>query len=218
MTAEFILRAAGTNSFRIGARALVGDMCNTPGKIPTRRRSWAWVLLLVWTFLASDSLRADDDSPALRRRDSDRPVHLLAVLIGGIESDPTPAQMARTAARDEGNSGLYRLAGDIEREPVIPEYFNWNGTRAGDIRLKVPPGSRGIAGFVRRHVQEFPGDRIAIVGNSWGGHTALEVLQQLAEGDAPVAVNLAVFLDGSSAGRGPARPKALPVNVNRAVN
>ena len=52
------------------------------------------------------------------------------------------------------------------------------------------------------------GDRVAIVGNSWGGHTALEVLQQLGTGEAPLAVHLVVFLDASSTGRGPARPKA----------
>ena len=41
-------------------------------------------------------------------------MHLLAVLIGGIDSDPTPAQIDGTAARNEGNSGLFRFAGDIE--------------------------------------------------------------------------------------------------------
>ena len=60
--------------------------------------------------------------------------------------------------------------------------------------------------------------RAALVGNSWGGHTALEVAQQLSEGETPLALNLVVFLDPASTGRGPARPKALPVNINRAVN
>jgi pimeloyl-ACP methyl ester carboxylesterase len=145
-------------------------------------------------------------------------MHLLTVLIGGIESDPTPAQIAGTAARNEGNSGLYRFAGDIANELVVPEYFNWNGTRAGEIKSKDPPGSRGIAGFIRLHLQEFPADRVAIVGNSWGGHTALEVVRQLRESETPLAISLVVFLDASSTGRGPVRPKALPVNVNRAVS
>ena len=147
-----------------------------------------------------------------------RPVHLLVVLIGGIDSDPSPAQIEGTAGRQEGNSGLYRLAGDLTREAVLPEYFNWNGTRAGKITDKDPPRARGIADFIRAHLQKFPGDRVAIVGNSWGAHTALEVLQQLSSPDAPVAVGLVVFLDPSSNGRGPARPKVLPVCVNRAVN
>ncbi len=162
-------------------------------------------------------MSADEDAKETQS-ESRRPVHLLAVLIGGIDSDPTPAQIAGTAARNEGNSGLYRFAGDIALERVIPEYFNWNGTRAGKIKAKDPTGSRGIADFVRQHVQKFSGDRVAIVGNSWGGHTALEVVQQLREGETPVAINLVVFLDASSAGRGTARPKALPVNVNRAVS
>ena len=77
---------------------------------------------------------------------------------------------------------------------------------------------RAIAEFVRGHLQDHPGDRVAIVGNSWGGHTVLEVVQQLGDNDAPLAVDLAVFLDASSTGRGPAKPKALPANVNRAVS
>src|SRR5205807_10408665 len=43
-------------------------------------------------------------------------------------------------------------------------------------------------------------------------------VQRLCDGDAPLAVDLAVFLDASSTGRGAARPGTLPVNVNRAVN
>ncbi len=113
---------------------------------------------------------------------------------------------------------MYRLAGDFTDAQVLPEYFNWNGSRAGEIKSKDPPGSRGIAGHIRQHLQSFPGDRVAIVGNSWGGHTALEVVQQLRDSEAPLAVHLVVFLDASSTGRGPAKPKALPINVNRAVS
>lgn len=152
------------------------------------------------------------------RSGSKRPAHVLVVLIGGVDSDPSPAQIAKTAQRDEGNSGLYRLAGDIARERVVPEYFNWNGTRAGKIKDKDAPTSRGIAAFIRAHLQAFPGDRVAVVGNSWGAHTALEVLQELSAGDAPLAVDLVVFLDPSSTGRGPACPQALPVCANRAVS
>ena len=71
------------------------------------------------------------------------------VLIGGIDSDPSPAQIDGTAARKEGNSGLYRFADDLRRDEVIPEYFNWNGTRAGKIKSENPPGARGIADFMR---------------------------------------------------------------------
>jgi pimeloyl-ACP methyl ester carboxylesterase len=145
-------------------------------------------------------------------------LHLLAILIGGIDSDPTPAQIAGMAGRREGNSGLYRFAGDLAGDLVVPEYFNWNGTRAGEIKTKDPSGPSGITEFVRRHLQEYPADRLAIVGNSWGGHTALEVARHLREGETPLAVNLVIFLDASSTGRGSAKPKTLPVNVNRAVS
>ena len=161
------------------------------------------------------TLRADQNAP---RRDPNRPVHLLVVLIGGADSDPTASQIEGNAERREGNSGLYRLAGDLARERVLPEYFNWNGTRAGQIKDKDPPKAHGIAEFIREHLQKFPGDRVAIVGNSWGGHTAVEVLQLLSTGEEPLAVNLAVFLDASSTGRGSARPNALPDCANRAVS
>jgi hypothetical protein len=147
-----------------------------------------------------------------------RQPHLLVILIGGIDSDPTPGQIEGTAARQEGNSGLYQFAGDVEQELVMPEYFNWNGTRAGRIKDKNPPRAQGIANHIDLHLQEFPGDRIALVGNSWGGHTALEVLEDLVAREAPLAVHLVVFLDPSSTGRGPAKPKALPINVRRGVS
>lgn len=178
---------------------------------PVRKK----LLRLLLPLVACTGLFARD---APDSRGPKRPAHLLVVLIGGVDSDPTPAQIAKTAARQEGNSGLYRLAGDLARERVLPEYFNWNGTRAGHIQDKDPPRSRGIADLIRVHLQKFPGDRVAIVGNSWGAHTALEVLQRLSTGEAPLAVDLVVFLDPSSTGRGPARPKNLPVCVNQAVN
>ena len=174
-----------------------------------------WLIVLYLLFAACPTLHAQHDAA---RRDPNRPVHLLAVLIGGADSDPTAAQIDGTAERHEGNSGLYRLAGDITHEQVLTEYFNWNGTRAGNIKDKYPTTSRGIVKFIRAHLENFPGDRVAIVGNSWGGHTALEVLQQLSNGDEPLAVHLVVFLDASSTGRGPARPKALPVCANQAVS
>jgi len=158
------------------------------------------------------------DGQAADRRGGGRSPQLLVVLIGGIDSDPTPEQIDGTSGRYEGNSGLYRLTGDIAVERVIPEYFNWNGTRAGKIRDKNPPLARGIAAFMRRHLNDFPADRVAIIGNSWGAHTALEALQQLSSGETPQAVHLAIFLDPSSTGRVPVASKALPVNVNRAVN
>ncbi|MBS0266454.1 MAG: alpha/beta fold hydrolase [Planctomycetes bacterium] len=175
-----------------------------------------WFLVLIAA--THVSAFAQDRPPANRPTVTLRPPHLLVVLIGGIDSDPTPAQIAGTAERQAGNSGLYQFARDIAADRVLPEYFNWNGTRAGQIKLKTPPRARGIADVIDQHLQAYPHDRVALVGNSWGGHTALEVLQDLVLRETPLAVHLAVFLDPSSTGRGPPRPKALPINVQRAVS
>lgn len=177
-----------------------------------------FVLFAAIVLVAHTALRADDAPVRSRLNPARRPPHLLVVLIGGIDSDPTRAQIEGTARRQEGNSGLFQLAGDLRREGVQPEYFNWNGTRAGRIKDKNPPRAQGIAEFVDTHLQDCPGDRVAVIGNSWGGHTALEVLQHLSEQDAPLAIHLAMFLDPSSTGRGPSKPKSLPVNANRAVS
>lgn len=144
---------------------------------------------------------------------------LYVVLIGGMHSDPTAAQIAGTAARREGNSGLYQLLGDLQlNDQVVAEYFNWNGTRAGQLNAPHPPRTEGIVNCIREHMQQSPGDRLAIVGNSWGGHTAIEVTQALLASDAPLAFDLAVFLDASSTARGKRKPKRLPININHAVH
>ncbi|HVV99673.1 MAG TPA: hypothetical protein VHB77_05015, partial [Planctomycetaceae bacterium] len=135
-----------------------------------------------------------------------------------MDSDPSPEQIAGTAKGNEGNSGLYRLAGEMGGERCVAEYFNWNGTRAGHIRDKKPPLSEAVVEAIRTHLAEHPGDRLAIVGNSWGGHTALDVCQKLCSVDCPLAVQELVLLDPSSAGRARLESNALPVNVNRVTN
>jgi len=146
-----------------------------------------------------------------------RPAHLFVVCIGGADSDPTAEQIAGTAPRGRGNSSLYQLCGDLRRERVIAEYFNWNGSRAGKLPDAAPPRSRGIAAFVRDHLQRHPSDRVVIVGNSWGGQTAIEVARDLLQSETPLAMHGMIFLDASSVVRG-RKPTALPINVNRAVN
>ena len=138
------------------------------------------------------------------------------ILIGGIDSDPTPEQIAGIAPRGQGQSGMYQLAGDLAREGLATEYFNWNGSRAGKIKEK-PPLSAGIAQFIRdRHLQR-PAEQLAIVANSWGGHTAWEVCEALAEPEIPITV--AVFLDPSSLGRARSvRPAQLPRSIQTARN
>lgn len=143
----------------------------------------------------------------------------LVVLIGGMDSDPTPAQIAGKSPRNAGNSGLYRLRGDLQHRQIVTEYFNWNGTRAGQIKSKPARQATIIADTIRGHVRKHPRDFVVMVGNSWGGHTTYEVCQELVNSSTPVAIDYAVFLDPSSTGRADvARPKRLPININRATN
>ena len=143
----------------------------------------------------------------------------LVVLIGGMDSDPTAEQIAGKAPRNAGNSGLYRLRSDLQHPQIVTEYFNWNGTRAGQIHSQPAPQSAVIAETIRQHVRQHPRDQVVIVGNSWGGHTTYEVCQQLVESTAPVAVDYVIFLDPSSTGRADtSRPKRLPININRSTN
>jgi hypothetical protein len=157
---------------------------------------------------------------ALPTRADERPAsrapQLFVVFIGGMDSDPTPEQIDGTAPPNTGNSGLYQLCGRMPRERVVAEYFNWNGTRAGFLKTPEPPGSPAIAAAIREHADHRPQDRIALVGNSWGGHTAFEAIRLLRAADAPLAVDLAIFLDASSTARG-APPQEFPENVNRLV-
>jgi len=136
-----------------------------------------------------------------------------------MDSDPTPEQIAGTAEKNVGNSGLFQLLGELHDERMICEYFNWNGTAAGKINSRNPPTGAAIAARIREHLNQYPRSRVVVVGNSWGGHTALEVATQLRHSEAPLVIDLMVFLDPSSAGRRWARkPKDLPINVKRAVH
>lgn len=140
------------------------------------------------------------------------------ILIGGFDSDPTPQQIAGTARRGEGNSGLYQLRNDLRAAKVSAEYFNWNGSSPGNLLSKEPPGAAVIAAHIREQMQKDPQAKIGIVGNSWGGHTAWEVCQMLNESDPELRIPLVIFLDPSSAGRPDSqRPATLSANVVAAV-
>jgi pimeloyl-ACP methyl ester carboxylesterase len=171
-------------------------------------------LLTVWFLVCTGPLAAVDRQAAGARR----PAQTLCILIGGFNSDPTPAQIAGTAARGEGNSGLYRMSRDLSVEGAMTRYFNWNGSAAGELLRPNPPGALGIAAAVRDHLQAHPFDKLAIVGNSWGGHTAHEVALDLHRHPTPTAIDLLVYLDASSAARAKGRPQGLTANVNHAVN
>ena len=144
-----------------------------------------------------------------------KPLHV--AFIGGFDSEPTSDQIAGKAQRGVGNSGMFQLAAHLRKEGCSVEYFNWNGTPAGKIKDQPAPLSQGIAEQLRKHHQVHPTDRLAIVGNSWGGHTAWEVSQLLAE-EPIVSLDVVVFLDPSSVGRfDKAQPDKLPSNVRSAV-
>jgi hypothetical protein len=145
------------------------------------------------------------------------PVTPLVFLIGGIDSDPTPEQIAGTAARGEGNSGPFQLRGDLLADGYAAEYFNWNGTRAGEIESEPAPLAGGIARSIRERHADTPDAPIVIVGNSWGGHTAWEVCGLLSDEPA-IEVELVVFLDPSSLARASTiRPDSLPECVQSAA-
>ena len=161
--------------------------------------------MLVLILLGASGVQADDAPPAV-----------CVILIGGVDSDPTPRQIEGTAPRGQGQSGMYQLAGDLAKEGLATEYFNWNGTRAGKIKEQ-PPHTKGIAKFIIDRHAERPAERLAIVANSWGGHTAWEVCQALQEPE--ILIELALFLDPSSAGRAQsARPTPFPTCIKSARN
>ena len=127
-----------------------------------------------------------------------------------------PQQIEGIAPRGQGQSGLFQLAGDLARDGLTTEYFNWNGTRAGQIKQK-PPRAAGIAQFIQDRHAEHPTERLAIVANSWGGHTAWEVCEALNTSE--ILIEMAVFLDPSSTGRAKTpRPVQLPQCIKAARN
>src|SRR5262245_52443187 len=71
------------------------------------------------------------------------------VLIGGFDSDPTPAQRNGTAPRGVGNSGMFQLRNDLLARQVSAEYFNWDGTPPGKINADDAPGTAAIIAHIR---------------------------------------------------------------------
>jgi pimeloyl-ACP methyl ester carboxylesterase len=173
---------------------------------------WCALIGVLGPVFAADGERANKNARS-------QPTNsLLAVFISGANTDPTPDQIAGKARRGTGTSGLYQLAGDLKREPMTVEYFNWNGTRAGNIRDREPPGHHAICDVVRAQLRKHPSGRVAIIGNSWGGHTAILAAEELARDERSLPVDLVVCIDGSSVGRISGRPKALPENVRQAAS
>ena len=166
--------------------------------------------VLVLSALCSGVVFADDSLP-LESKSA-----LCVILIGGIDSDPSPQQIDGTAPRGTGQSGLFQLISDLPQQGLTTEYFNWNGTRAWQIKKK-PPLSDGITQFIQNRHAVHPRDRLVIIANSWGGHTAWEVCDALNETSIPI--EMALFLDPSSMGRAKTpRPTELPLCIKSARN
>jgi len=143
----------------------------------------------------------------------------IVILIGGMDSDPTPAQINRTEKKNRGNSGLYQLCCELENGRMVCEYFNWNGSRAGDINKQKVPSAEPIKTRIHEHLDEFPDNRIFLVGNSWGGHTAWQVADELSREEQPVSIDRLILLDPNSTGEAAQRqPELLPQNVKQAVH
>ena len=186
----------------------------------------------VWfSLVAASSPAADQPSPSdlnaaenrntpdklyLGRCSEFRGTGLLVVLIGGFDSDPTPDQIAGQSEPGEGNSGLYDLGRElIQHERISCQYFNWNGTGPGQIEQRPAPAETSIVAAMRWHLTMRPNDRLAIVGNSWGGHTAVRVLEELMKSPEPLATQTLILLDAGSVGRNTPPPQLLPTNVCR---
>jgi pimeloyl-ACP methyl ester carboxylesterase len=143
------------------------------------------------------------------------PPPTLVVLISGFDSDPSPEQLTGKAARGQGNSGMYQLAGDLKRAGFPTLFFNWNGTVAGHYADKNPPGAKAIVSRLRAMHAKEKIEHLVLVGHSWGGHTMLEVAAAL-EADGEPTVELAIGVDPSSLGRGE-RADVLPSSIRRLV-
>jgi pimeloyl-ACP methyl ester carboxylesterase len=143
---------------------------------------------------------------------------LFAVLIGGFDSDPTPAQLGGSARRGTGRSGLYQLSQDLEGRGVATRFFNWDGSGPGEMGRQSPPGAAAIAKFLRDYHNEHPNVPLVVVGNSWGGQTALESVTLLSRGEKPTPIAQLVLCDASSFLRSLSGLPAVPKNVVAVTN
>lgn len=172
-----------------------------------------------------DARRADHDSAtaspgqsasvSVPKQSEDR---VLAVLIGGFDSDPTPAQLDGTAPPGTGRSGLYQLSRDLKQQGIAARFFNWDGSGPGEMGQGNPPGAAAIAKFLRDYHNEHADVPLVVVGNSWGGQTAVEVVTLLAQGDSPTPIVQLHLMDASSFLRSFVGLPAVPENVQAVTN
>ena len=105
---------------------------------------------------------------------------------------------------------------DLEPTGCRTRFFNWNGTSAGQFAAQRGAGPTTIVESIRSAFAQSKSKQLILVGHSWGGHTMLEVAEQLS-GEPAIEIGLAIGLDASSFSRG-ARMELLPENVKKFVN
>ena len=138
------------------------------------------------------------------------------VCISGFESDPTGAQISGKSPRGVGNSGMFQLKCDLVAKGLDCTFYNWNGTDAGSIHDKDAPGFARIASRMREQFQREPNTQFLLLGHSWGGHTLLEVANQLQQ-ESKLKIVHAIVIDPSSLMRGK-RIEKLPNNIPSMLN
>ena len=145
----------------------------------------------------------------------------LVVVISGLRSDASKAQIEQRSKFRSGNSGAYHLMIQFKNRGDRVRFFNWNGTDAGEFTKQKARGPTAIADFIRDCYAESKPNRLILVGHSWGGHTMLEVADLL-RGDSTenlpkISVAMAFAIDASSLSRG-GRIKKLPDNIQKLVS
>ena len=139
------------------------------------------------------------------------PTQFHVVVISGMDSDPTEAQIAGKEMRGLGNSGMFQLLGDLKEKGFECSFYNWNGTEAGNGKAKDPPGAKQIADDMTLLSQETANLEFLLVGHSWGAHAIMDVATLLKENQL-VSIAKAIVVDPSSMMRGK-RAELVPENI-----
>jgi pimeloyl-ACP methyl ester carboxylesterase len=166
--------------------------------------------------LALASCSSNQEAKVVPAKTNEPEIAFKVILISGFESDPTASQIAGTSFRGSGNSGIFQMLGDLQTQKIDCQFFNWNGTDAGDIHNPSAGGTARIVESIAEVSRATPETRYIFVGHSWGAHTILEVAKSLEEFP-EIQIHSAFVIDPSSLMRGE-RMKELPTNVPRLTN
>ena len=178
------------------------------------------ILLFLLSFLligiASCSKENSKNGDPDKSAKTAEPTSYVVLIVAGYDSDPSPDQIAGKSSRGLGNSGMFQLKGDLETKGIDCKFFNWNGTSAGKINQKSPPGDAGIESWIRTRIKERPGTRFVSIGHSWGAHTLFDAATKIGDSESS-RFPLTILLDPSSALRG-GNPTKVPDCFGNVVN